>query len=840
MAIQGVQGNIFELLLSPDKKIQDFISTLKQGDILKGRIIEIFPNEQKAIINFKGFNLVSQIPANLNLSKGDIINVSVVDIGKNIQMKIVPDLTEIGTGVVTQLETNNVVKAEQFVNLLNSLKVPVNEQNIYIAEKLINYGLPLTKENISEVSNKLLNYFESKGIDIRAINITNQSTAKEIVLTSIIKFAQELDGLFENLKANFSNNNNTNIIAENNMIPAKEIKSQIDKIMNLFNISKEISKATDNINFTASDKSITVEINNWQDIKDMKNVSDVVKNNENILNLKNLKGEIIINNNTLTFKLENIQETLNAIVNNLTKMDNINSRAVYNLNQMINNIADIGKEKIMQPFLNENTEQINILNENGKKLLNEIKQNFINLKQNILFTNQNDVQGVIKQSINTVILLKNMVNEVNKNMNNYVNKNYINKKEVMLIKQDFKTVIDEINKVIEKININENTEFSPLQIVNIHNDLKQLVNKLSELNIFKSQENFNTAFSPEIMNNIDIESTLEAIVFLKSRNIQTDNNFIDSMQRYFVNGMKLNQNIESLMLNIKEFENLVKNQAITGINKNDVDILNKIVQDIRDISDKMTIKPEQNKLDSESLLNQIKNFIDKSGINLESKIKQVIDKTMNIQKDEQPNKVEPNKNTLVNNEIKQLRENFKSLLIELNDKLDKLDYARYTDKSTEVLHKMKANVDDLLANLNALQFINQKPVSFDIFYTQLPVFINNRFFNGEIQIWYKKGSLKQNLEASEPLNIVFLLNTSNLGNIKINMLVHKSDVDCVIQTENEKIKQILLRNKNEFLSNIENINLKVKNFSIKVENEKDTINAIGNGYINLGKIDLKA
>lgn len=837
MAIQGIKGNIFELLLSPDKKIQDFISTLKQGDILKGRIIELFPNEQKAIINFKGFNVVSQIPANLNLAKGDTINVSVVDIGKNIQMKLITDLTEMGVGI-KQLEDNNIIKTEQFINLLNSLKVPVNEQNIYIAEKLTNYGIPLTKENITEVSNRLLNYFESKGIDIRALNITNQSTAKEIVLTGIVKFVQELDGLLGNLKANFSNNKNVNTFAENNSISAKEIKGQIEKIINLFNMSREIGKATDNINFIASDKSLIVEINNWLAIKDVKNVSDIAKNNENILNLKNLKSDIVINNNTITFKLENIQEALKEVVNILTKMYSINSRTLHNLNQLINNIDknnNLEKEAII-------TGQFNILNEDGKKLLNEIRQNFSNLKQNVLSTRQNDIQGVIKQAINSVILLKNMTDEINKNINSYINKNDTNKKEIVFIKQEFKTIIDVINREIGKINIRQNAELIPFQIVNIHTGLKQLVNELSELSIFKNQENFNLKFSSEIVNNIDIESTLEAIIFLKSRNIQMDNSFIDSMQKYFVNGMKLNQNIESLMFNFKEFESLVKKDAY-GMNKNEIDALNKIIQNIKNISDKMAIKPEQTKLDSETLLNQIKNFLDKSGINLESKIRQVIDNlnnTINLQKEGQTTKSELNKTPVVNNEIKELSENFKSLLIELNNKLDKLDYIRYMDKSSEILHKMKANIDDLLVNLNALQFINQKPVSFDIFYTQLPIFINNRFFNGEIQIWYKKGSLKNNLETSEPLNIVFLLNTSNLGNVKINMLVHKNDINCVIQTENEKIKQILLKNKNEFLSNIENINFKMKNFSIKVENEKDSIDFIGNGYINLGKVDLRA
>ncbi len=169
MAIQGINGNILELLLSTDKKAQDFFSSVKTGDVLKGRIIELFPRENKAIINFKGFNIISQVPENLNMSKGETINVVVTQINDKIQMKILNEMTNfLNPAEITAAKLENInnallLKAENYINILKSNNIPVNEQNLYIAQKLIDYGLPVNRENIFEVSDKLMNYFTKKG-----------------------------------------------------------------------------------------------------------------------------------------------------------------------------------------------------------------------------------------------------------------------------------------------------------------------------------------------------------------------------------------------------------------------------------------------------------------------------------------------------------------------------------------------------------------------------------------------------------------------------------------------------------------------------------------------------
>ena len=77
MAVSGLSGNLFELLSAQDKKTADLFALLKPGDTLKGRIIEVIPSDNKAVINFKGYNVISQMPENFPFVKGDAINVVV-------------------------------------------------------------------------------------------------------------------------------------------------------------------------------------------------------------------------------------------------------------------------------------------------------------------------------------------------------------------------------------------------------------------------------------------------------------------------------------------------------------------------------------------------------------------------------------------------------------------------------------------------------------------------------------------------------------------------------------------------------------------------------------------
>ncbi|GEM_PF-3337707 len=850
MVIQGINGNILELLLSTDKKVQDFFSSVKNGDVLKGRIIELFSNEGKAIINFKGFNIISQVPENFNMSKGDIINVVVTQINDKIQMKILNEMTDLlNPDEITfaKLENANnalLLKTENYINILKSNNIPINEQNLYIAQKLINYGLPVNKENIFEVSDKLINYFTKKGIDIRALNITNQDLAKNIISDNVIKFLKEVDTLISP--------KNVNIVYTN-------FKDTTTRLFNFLNISKIISEGIPDIKFLIDNDSLIFEFKSSE--KD--NINNIINS---FNNFKNIKVNIQTSDNTIKISIDNFFNTIKNISNNFTNQVSINKKISQDMMQFLNNIRNIlitqkDNQQSVNILKENQAELFNILNDNGVKIVNELKNNFFNLKQNIFSTNHTNIQTSIKDALNFVLILNKLSNDLFKNLNFYI-KDSSNKNNIL----QFKNELTAINEHIKNFNFDiDKSEFKPVELLDIHNNLKTLVNKLSELNILKDDKIFNANNQNNILNFIDIESTIESIVFLKSRNLlMENNNFIDIMQKYFQNGMKLNQNIEYFLINVDKFE---KN-FISEKNNSEINNLFKNLNDIKNIFNKIAISTDENILNQNDIKKQIFNFIQKSGINLEAKIKNLLqpdlkqntaninnltnntdamnppnitvtntlkDKSLNILKNE--NNTINNTKTLTN----ELKDNLKSKLLKLGDLINKIDINKYNIEHKEIINNLKRGIDDLLTNLNALQFINQKPLAFDMLYTQLPVFINNKFFNGEIQVWYKKGSLKREIDSTEPLNIVFLLNTSNLGNVKVSMFIHKNDIECIVRTENEKVKQILNKNKEEFLHSVDEMNYKIKNFAIIVENDLDKQSEeLGDGYINIGRIDLKA
>jgi len=157
------------------------------------------------------------------------------------------------------------------------------------------------------------------------------------------------------------------------------------------------------------------------------------------------------------------------------------------------------------------------------------------------------------------------------------------------------------------------------------------------------------------------------------------------------------------------------------------------------------------------------------------------------------------------------------------------------------LTQIREGAADILTNMNAIQFINQKPVTMDMLYTQLPVFFNNKIFHGELQVWFRKGSVKENLEKSVPVNLAFILETTNLGNVKINLTVFKKDVECNIKADSEKAVKILAKEKEAFEGNMKGINFNIRVFNVNLESTDNLKNSpASDGFVQVGRLNLQA
>jgi hypothetical protein len=303
------------------------------------------------------------------------------------------------------------------------------------------------------------------------------------------------------------------------------------------------------------------------------------------------------------------------------------------------------------------------------------------------------------------------------------------------------------------------------------------------------------------------------------------------MAKYFKDDMKLNQNMQGLNNAINKFEDATNIAPVNPSTSVFISNISKMSNNIRSMMQQMSINTNDDDLKPQVIQAQIANFIDKSGLNQENNLAKVLSQVSpGVDVDKLPQMVSA-------------RNNLKAELIRLDNEITQANTQKLSDPlQKDTIQVMKDKAGDVLTNLNAIQFINQKPVSYEMLYAQLPILINNNFFNGELQVWYRKGSLKESIEKSMPVNLVFVLNTSNLGSVKISMTIYKKDVECNVTLENEKAKQVLMRGKNDFVKGLGSMNYNVKNFNLQLASDDNSEAApdTSNGYVNLGRINLKA
>ncbi|HDQ26470.1 MAG TPA: hypothetical protein ENN43_06985, partial [bacterium] len=355
---------------------------------------------------------------------------------------------------------------------------------------------------------------------------------------------------------------------------------------------------------------------------------------------------------------------------------------------------------------------------------------------------------------------------------------------------------------------------------NFRNEAARLVENLSQFKIFNTQK---PADAPiRINTGFDAASAIESLVFLKSRSLPLDNSrFVDMMSKYFSNDMKLSQNIEQFSLLASKLPD-PKNAAPEA--REVFNAVKETAQNITAMAREMAIRPAESNFKQGIIEQQLKGFIEKSGVSIENNIKDAL--------------VKPGADNPV---FSGLRDSLKAALVKLTNEIENAAKSALPQDAKENILRVRESANDILTNLNALQFINQKPAAFELIYTQLPVFLNNGFLNGEVQIWFRKGGIKENMAAANPINMVFVLNTTNLGAVKVTMTVVKNQVECTVKTENEKAKQALMRGKNEFVSALKKADFDLRVLSINVGGEGEAAEPpAGSGYIDLGRIDIKA
>jgi hypothetical protein len=899
MSMQGVQGNLLELINSPDKKLQDLLNILKAGDVLKGRVVDLLPADNKAIINFKGINVIAELPVGSQIAKGDIINVQVSQLGDKIFMKLIQGNPAL-TGLLDDMGANGQVSAEQISNLLSAIKVPVNQQNVFISQKLIDYQLPVTRENITEINNALVNFMAQKGI-------TPSDLSGALASVSTNSTQQKEDALISMLQINAKLTADAAVIADKNTSAEAAIilkQSSAVKLLNMINTVNVSAKASPEVGVDIAGRQVVLNIANVSPQALSAFLAKVVE--QKLLNsaeaqaVENSNGADISaqNNTVISYRNNSLQVEFPAMSGTLKSV--IPGAAAGN--------GDISAKLFETAIANNTGSAETLLSRQGTAELAVIKELFENVQQ-LTQANSGAAQdradavqaqaapaslGVteqVAQSVTPAVQNNNDIELINtmaqaRNLQSLIpvpavpDINTGNASNPVATAKDIAGMLNKLSAELNFITLQQDNFTAPADSAALKQsfqDASSFINDFLAENgqriaagmasnaeagdfvsaaagllddkIVSGPVNTVTNTPPSITK-FDVESAIESLAFLKSRELPLDNpKFTDMMSKYFGTDMKLNQSAEALNQSLSRLQPMTKDISANAAGlKDSVDAVKKLLGD-------MSLKPGN--AGSEDMENQIKNFIDKSGINLEYKVRDMLTavqdrKTADIQdlQAQSPGpaaerqKAESLAAVLAGarqDPSQSIKENLKSALIKLSSDMDGMDQSKLSSSMSKAVGDAKDAVRDMLTNLNALQFINQKPISFEMLYTQIPVLIDNKFFNGEIQVWYRKGSLKENLDNSDPVNIVFMLNTSKLGNVKIRMTIYKKDVECTVFAESEKAKQILTRQKTDFLGNVGSLDFNMKAFSIQMEGSGNTAGSpAAEGYISLGRVNFTA
>jgi hypothetical protein len=869
MSIAGVNNNPLELFFSNDKNIQDFMSGVNTGDTIRGRVVDIIQGENKAIINFKGYNVISQLPQGSELKPGDIINAQVLQVNNQIFMKLIPDgmAAELGRGI--DLAAQQSVNPQQLIVVLNDIKVPVNEQNIFIAQKLIDYHLPVTAQNINDINSALKSYFNTKGFDIRTTNIQNQQTAKLIVLSNIFKLNSEAAALLEKLNsAATADNARTNAASQQEIIQAPPPQASIInaadyniiavRLANISETAGSVASASPDINITSSDNSVSVFIKNAE-AELLRNIAvsalsegtmtaDDVQAVINILNNSagsaSLSGGVTLNklsSGDAEISFNSLKQAVEQIAASAVNQPGGSAASPSQLNgEIIQNLMTPAANSPRLSFVSARPDIINVLPQDNRQanagMLAQARNAFASLQKNAVNPGDINLQQSLSEITAAIGELSSSLAVLKTANGNFAGNTEAGQTQAQAAVNDISLMQANLGVLMKQIGMTPQMEtfnLPPTGYGALRSAVLNFVNQSTASFVLNNQHvlNIDAPISIKVTPMINVESTLESLSFMKSRNLPLDNStIIDTMSKYFNDDMKLNQNMQGLSNAIDRFNTVKSSVPVNQSTGAFINNVSRMSANIKSMMQQISVNTDDAQLKGGIVLKQVENFIDKSGLNQEN----------GLLKASMQQSARPDVDLLP--QMIAARDNLKAELIRLNNEITTEKTQMLSDPSQkETVQVMKDRAGDVLTNLSAIQFLNQKPVSYDMIYTQIPVLINSNFFNSELQVWYRKGSLKDNFERSLPVNLVFMLNTSNIGSVKISMTIFKKDVECNVTLENEKAKQVLNRGKNDFIKGLGSMNFNVKSFNLMLSSDKGVQSpGASEGYVNLGRINLEA
>lgn len=296
MAIHPIDVQQFNLTVSKETSVQ-LKEKIEIGEVIRCQI-QATLKQGRVLINLKGTKFIAQ--TNLNFNQGEIVDLQVKELTPKIIFQLIPQgESQIQVGKYTQIDIKNMLK---------SLELPINKENINIVKKLLEYNLPINKEILSEINNNLKNLGLNDPSDIETLVFLKAKGIpfSRTAFNSLKLYLFERTSLFDYL---------SNLKEMLKDFPLdKDLKQQFTKFLDQLTLSfRKDNLSTDIKNFL-SNLGLNVDPNTLK---------------EKETNLKKLLLEIK-NNLALTGKdfpspkVTNLLETLDQTLLNLTSLQFLN------------------------------------------------------------------------------------------------------------------------------------------------------------------------------------------------------------------------------------------------------------------------------------------------------------------------------------------------------------------------------------------------------------------------------------------------------------------------------------------------------------------------------------
>jgi hypothetical protein len=272
------------------------------------------------------------------------------------------------------------------------------------------------------------------------------------------------------------------------------------------------------------------------------------------------------------------------------------------------------------------------------------------------------------------------------------------------------------------------------------------------------------------LSNLPKEAVLEAVAFLKARSLPTTRGFVEPVATELGQGRNLGDVLQQISSAQSELP-----QGLLRFNPS----LEQAFQNLSNFLSQNTADPNHSQF-----WTQLRDFSSQTGLNLEHSL---------AKPDSAPPGPGPRLSQAPAGPVVDPSETLKAGLLKLRAAVLQASQDPVAQSSGELsgkLGRLAGDVNGALNSLHTMSLAAHPTTAFEVNNIQLPISIGGQMQGGQLSVYWKRGQAKE-LNASEPVNVVFLLKTRGLGEIKAQLQVWKDDCQCKVTVADPSTKSLL-------------------------------------------------